>query len=87
MQDVRKSYAEQYGKLICSLFPRDKWRLPIFLGMTQGQIQQLAGRFIAREVARFLTILRRNECSLSMALAAEMILRISGVYANLMLLT
>lgn len=51
---IGESFAEQNGKLIGRLFPRNRRHLPIFFDIAQGKEQQLAGGLVAREVTAIL---------------------------------
>lgn len=50
-QGVGEALAEQNGELVGRLLPGDRWHLPVFLDIPQGQVKQLAGSFVAREMA------------------------------------
>jgi hypothetical protein len=73
MQRVCESSAEQAHKLIDRLLARNRWHLLVFLDIAQGQAQQLAGRFVAREIAAILDDVVSCICMLSMALVTGMI--------------
>ena len=54
MNRIREALAEHDGELIGCLLPRPLWHLPVFFDIAQGQVEQLAGRVVAGEVATIL---------------------------------
>lgn len=54
MQSIGESFAEQNRTLVGRVLPCNRPHLPIFLDDAQGQIQQLAEGFIARELTSVL---------------------------------
>ena len=47
---VGEALAEQNSELVGRLLPGDRRHLPVFLDIAEVQVEQLAGRFVTREM-------------------------------------